>query len=292
MESGSSATRSVADMVLLGDSFSALPPAFLEGQRIVSGMRDILRLYMARAVQLVLLILAASVVGVGFPYIPKHVSLVAGLTIGFPTLALAIWARPDTERRGLILSVLHFAFPAGIVTFLFGLFLYVFTFNAIVNQGRKIDVLESDVSSFQKYAGIDYAIYTQDQFVYEAAILFSQTVLTTFSILTGLVLVLFVEPPYRWLVGGDKYSGDKRPLLLCLIMLALFVLVMAVPRFRQFWELLPLEALDYALIIGMTALWGIVLRYVWRARLFERFLHLEAMVDLSEDWMLEELKQK
>jgi cation-transporting ATPase E len=292
MESGSSATRSVADMVLLGDSFSALPPAFLEGQRIVSGMRDILRLYMARAVQLVLLILAASVVGVGFPYIPKHVSLVAGLTIGIPTLALAIWARPDTERRGLILSVLHFAFPAGIVTFLFGLFLYVFTFNAIVNQGRKIDVLESDVASFQKYAGIDYAIYTQDQFVYEAAILFSQSVLTTFTILSGLGLVLFVEPPYRWFVGGDKYSGDKRPLLLCLIMLALFVCVMAVPPWRQFWELLPLEAVDYALVIGTTIVWAFVLRYVWRARLFERFLHLEAIVDLSEDWMLEELKQK
>jgi cation-transporting ATPase E len=160
--------------------------------------------------------------------------------------------------------VVHFAFPAGIVTFLFGLFLYVFTFNSIVNQGRKIDVLESDVASFQKYAGIDYAIYTQDQFVYEVAVLFSQTVLTTFSILSGLGLVLFVEPPYRWLVGGDKYSGDKRPLLLCLLMLALFVWVMAVPRFRQFWELLELEAVDYALIIGTTVVWAFVLRYVWR----------------------------
>jgi cation-transporting ATPase E len=290
MESGSSATRSVADMVLLGDSFSALPPAFLEGQRIVSGMRDILRLYMARAVQLVLLILAASVVGVGFPYIPKHISLVAGLTIGLPTFALAVWARPDTERRGLILSVLHFAFPAGIVTFLFALFLYVFTFNSIVNEGRKIDVLKEDVASFQKYAGIDYGIYTEDQFVYEVAVLFSQSVLTAFSILVGLGLVLFVEPPYRWFVGGDKYSGDKRPMLLCFVMLALFVGVMAVPRWRQFWELLPLEPIDYGIVITATVVWAFVLRYVWRARLFERFLHLEAMVDLSEDWLLDEMK--
>ena len=125
-----------------------------------------------------------------------------------------------------------------------------------------------------------------------SAVLFSQTVLTTFSILSGLGLVLFVEPPFRWFVGGDRYSGDKRPLLLCLIMLALFVSVMAVPPWRQFWELLPLEAVDYALIIGTTIVWAFVLRYVWRARLFERFLHLEAMVDLSEDWLLEELKQK
>lgn len=292
MESGSSATRSVADMILLGDSFAALPPAFLEGQRIVSGMRDILRLYMARAVQLVLLILAVSVVGIGFPYIPKHISLVAGLTIGFPTFALAVWARPNAERRGLILSVLHFAFPAGIVTFLFGMFLYAFTFNSIVNEGRKIDVLKEDVASFQKYAGIDYEIYTEDQFVYEVATLFSQTILTTFSVLAGLGLVLFVEPPYRWFEGGDEYSGDKRPLLLGLVMLGLFAAVMAVPAWRQFWELLPLEAVDYGLVIGITIVWVLVQRYVWRARLFERFLHLQAIVDLSEDWLMDELRQK
>lgn len=292
MESGSSATRSVADMILLGDSFSALPPAFLEGQRIVAGMRDILRLYLARAVQLVLLILAASVVGVGFPYIPRHIFLVALLTIGIPTFWLAVWARPEAERRGLIVSVLHFAFPAGIVTFLFGLGLYVYTFNSIVNGGRTIDVLKADVVSFQKYAGIDYEIYTEDQFVYEVAILFSQTVLTAFSVLSGLGLVLFVEPPFRWFVGGDKYSGDKRPLLLVVAMLGLFVWMIVVPRWRQFWELLPLEPIDYAIVIGATLVWAVVQRYVWRARLFERFLHLEAMVDLSPDWLMEELKRK
>jgi cation-transporting ATPase E len=291
MESGSSATRSVADLVLLNDSFAALPHAFLEGQRIVSGMRDILRLYMARAVQLVLTILAVSVVGVGFPYIPKHVTLVAGLTIGIPTFALALWSRPDRERRGLILSVLHFAFPAGITTFLFGFLLYVFTFNSIVNGGRSVDALRSDVAAFQTYAGIDYKIYTQDQFVYEVAVLFSQTVLTVYSVLVGLALVLFVEPPSQWFVGGDKYSGDRRPTVLAGLMLVLFVVTMAVPSFRRFWELLPLAWTDYALIAGAVVAWVLVVRYVWRARLFERFLHLEAVVDLSEDWLLEEMKK-
>jgi cation-transporting ATPase E len=286
MESSSSATRSVADIVLLNDSFSALPDAFLEGQRITSGMRDILRLYLARAVQLVLLILAAAVVGVGFPFIPKHISLVALLTIGTPTFALAVWARPEPDKRGLILSVVHFAFPAGIVTFLFALLLYTFTFDSIVNGGRTLDVMREDVKTFQTYAGIDYEIYTEDEFIYEVAVLFSQSVLTVFSVLAGLGLVLFVEPPYHWFVGGDKYSGDKRPMILSGIMLVLFALIMAVPRFRQFWELLPMEPTDYALVIGATLLWLVVLRFVWRAQLFEHFLHLEGMVDLSEDRLL------
>jgi cation-transporting ATPase E len=188
--------------------------------------------------------------------------------------------------------VLHFAFPAGIVTFLFGLGLYVYTFNSIVNEGRTIDVLKEDVASFQKYAGIDYGIYTPDQFVYEVAILFSQTVLTAFSVLAGLGLVLFVEPPFRWFVGGDKYSGDKRPLLLVLIMLGLFASDDGAAALASVLELLPLEPIDYAIVIGATLVWAVVQRYVWRARLFERFLHLEAMVDLSPDWLMEELRKE
>ena len=43
MHSGSQATRSVADLVLLDDSFAALPVAFREGQRITNGMERILK---------------------------------------------------------------------------------------------------------------------------------------------------------------------------------------------------------------------------------------------------------
>jgi len=48
MQSGTPATRGVADIVLLGDAFSALPEAFLEGQRIMNSMGDVLRLYLTR----------------------------------------------------------------------------------------------------------------------------------------------------------------------------------------------------------------------------------------------------
>jgi len=283
MESGSGATRSVADMILLGDSFAALPPAFLEGQRIVSGMRDILRLYVARAITLVLMILSASVVGVGFPYIPKHITLVALLTIGIPTFAIAVWARPDQSQKRLLASVLHFAFPAGIVTFLFAFALYVYTFNSIVNEGRTIGVLREDIATFQVYAGIDYEIYTPDQFRYEVAVLFSQSVLTVFSVLAGLVLVMFVEPPLRWLTGGDRYSGDVRPTLLALGLGLVFAAIMAVPSLRRLFELLPLEARDYGVVGAALVAWLLALRYTWRARLLPRFLHLEWVLGSAED---------
>jgi len=288
MQGGTSATRAVADMVLLNDSFSALPPALEEGRRITSGMRDILRLYVARAVSIILIIIAAALVQVSFPYIPKHISLVAWLTIGLPTFALAVWARPETESPRLLTSVLHFALPAGILMAIFGLLVYVIAFASLVNGHRTIQIMEVDVETFQVYAGIDYAIYTEDEFLFEVATLFAQTVLTAYSLAVGLLLLLFVEPPTKWFVGGDRFSGDKRPAWLAIVLALSFLVVMAVPRFRQFWELLPLEPIDYALVIAASLAWVFSVRYAWRARLFERYLGLSDVISFEEEWQLKE----
>ena len=75
MQSGSPATRGVADIVLLEDSFAALPRAFREGQRIVRGMEDVVRLLLTRTFYLLLLIVATQMVGVPFPVTPKHNSV-------------------------------------------------------------------------------------------------------------------------------------------------------------------------------------------------------------------------
>ena len=57
MQSGSQAARGVADIVLMQDSFAALSPAVQEGQRISSGMNDILKLFLTRIATVGLLFL-------------------------------------------------------------------------------------------------------------------------------------------------------------------------------------------------------------------------------------------
>ena len=48
MQGGSQAARSVGDLILMKDTFAPLPFAFREGQRIINGMNDILRIFMVR----------------------------------------------------------------------------------------------------------------------------------------------------------------------------------------------------------------------------------------------------
>ncbi|MBZ0289183.1 MAG: HAD-IC family P-type ATPase, partial [Anaerolineae bacterium] len=199
MESGSAATRAVADMILLGDSFGALPLAFTEGQRIINGMKDILRLFMVRVACSALLIIAISMIGLGFPFVPKHTALITFLTVGAPTLALAVWARPGpTPRRSMLREIAHFVIPASGMMFFFGLLVYIGAFLSSAFNLVDFNVTPEAIADFQRYAGITYDISTPDAFVFEVSLLVAQSALSIFLVFSGLVLVVFVEPPTPW----------------------------------------------------------------------------------------------
>jgi cation-transporting ATPase E len=105
-------------------------------------------------------------------------------------------------------------------------------------------------------------------------VLVARSALTFATVLCGIVLILFVEPPTRWWEGGDVYSGDWRPTILAGAMLVLYVLTMCVPFARNFFGLALLLVTDVAIIATVVAVWSLALRFAWRRRLFERFLGL------------------
>jgi len=57
--------------VLTNDSFAVLPHAITEGQRIIAGMQDVLKLFLTRTFFLALLIIAVVTVGT-FPFSPRQ----------------------------------------------------------------------------------------------------------------------------------------------------------------------------------------------------------------------------
>ena len=74
----------VADMTLLDDSFSALRPAFHEGKRVVTGIRSAMCLPLTRDSLATLIIIAVSILGLGFPFEPAQVALTY-LAAGIPS---------------------------------------------------------------------------------------------------------------------------------------------------------------------------------------------------------------
>ena len=238
MQSGSAATRGVADLVLLGDSFAALPAVFREGQRIRNGMHTIVQLFLIRVLSAAILLVATMALG-GFPFTPKQNAILTFLTEGIPTLALAAWARPDTlPGRSLLRSMLRVVLPAALCISLVGVGVY-----------------------------LAELLVTSRLFV-------AQSALTTFAVLCGVVLIPFIAPPVKTHIGSEAFLGDWRPSLLAIGLLAGYVVVLAIAPLRTLFNLAPPSS-DYALIGIAVVVWVLGLCWAWRFRLIERFLQLD-----------------
>jgi cation-transporting ATPase E len=251
MQSGSAATRGVADIILLGDSFAALPSAFTEGQRILNGMQDVVRLFLTRVFYVTLLILGTAVVADPrlFPMTPTQSALLTFLTVGIPTFALAAWARPGVYKGDLIPTVLKFVVPAAVSIAGFGLSLFVYYLLQHSNPQAILTGLEI------------------------ATVETARTVLLLFLTAAGIVLIVFVEPPIRFFAGGDELTDDWRPTLLAGAMMITLVIVNLIPSMRDLFSLSVLRPQDYLLIAGTVIAWALTLRLIFQLRLFERIFH-------------------
>jgi cation-transporting ATPase E len=249
MQSGSQATRGVADLVLLKDTFASLPAAFREGQRIRNGMQDILKLFVTRVLSITLLLISIAFIG-GFPFQPRQTSIITFLTVGVPAVALAYWARPGhVSHKSLFRSLAHFALPASL------------TF-CLVAIGVYLAVLLPAVAALPE-PGNPYR---------EGALPLAQTSLTVFAVLCGLVLVIFVQPPIR--SDRDGHHRNWPPTLLVLGLFVCLVCVLAIAPLRALFNLQALDVFDFLIIGGAVVLWGVLLQIIWHVHLFERYLQL------------------
>ena len=111
MRSGSAVTRDVADIVLVDDSIAALLPARLQGRRIINGITTSTQVFLARVATQALVIVAVTMLGLGFPYSPAQGGLTL-FTVGLPTLFLTAWARPTPPDPHLLATLGRFVVPA------------------------------------------------------------------------------------------------------------------------------------------------------------------------------------
>ncbi|MDX1691355.1 MAG: HAD-IC family P-type ATPase [Acidimicrobiia bacterium] len=113
MGSGSSATRSVAQLVLLDGSFDTLPSVVGEGRRVIANIERVANLFVVKTVYAFLLAILVGAFAQPFPFVPRHLTLVGTLTIGAPAFFLALAPNASRARPGFVWRVLRFAAPVG-----------------------------------------------------------------------------------------------------------------------------------------------------------------------------------
>jgi cation-transporting P-type ATPase E len=287
MQSGSAATRGVADIVLLNDSFAALRPAFIEGKSVVSGLIDNIRMFLARAFASALLIVAVSMTGLGFAFTPSQLALTF-FYVGLPPLLLAVWARPEKLPAKPLRLIISFAVPAAILTALFGVMIYTGFYLGAFERLGDPEVTAELLAVYEERTGITNA--TVEQATASTSELIAQTALAIFTTFVGLWVVLFVEPPVRFMAGGDRYSGDWRPTATVGLMLVMFLFVLGSPGFRQFFTLANLGWQAIGFLFLLSLVWGGVVLLAWRRHWFEKFFAIEPLDLTSDEDSLWEMK--
>lgn len=271
MESGAQITRNVADMVLLKDSFAAVGPAIIEGRRIVDGLTKSLYLFIPRVITSILVITFVTMLGLGFPYSPAQVALTL-FTVGIPSLALTLWARPDRIQPHLLRRIVEFALPAGIVTAVFATSIYAFFYEIIAKSVTSGRIPPGAAEAWSKYTGVSA---TSAEFGSAAATIIAQTAMSTFVSFCAFGLLLFVEPPARFFAGWSPVSPDRRPAWLAVGLTVIYLVVLHVEVTASYFGLLTPHGPEWFVYAGALPLWFVTLRTLWRHRLFPRMLGLD-----------------
>ncbi|MFF3552561.1 HAD-IC family P-type ATPase [Streptomyces tsukubensis] len=115
MGSGSEATRAVAQIVLLNNSFSTLPSVVAEGRRVIGNITRVATLFLTKTVYSVLLAILVVISQVEYPFLPRHLTLLATLTIGVPAFFLALAPNKERARPHFVRRVMRYAIPSGII---------------------------------------------------------------------------------------------------------------------------------------------------------------------------------
>ena len=189
-----------------------------------------MELFLTRTFYTMIVIYVIALMGDMFPIALRHGALVAALTVGIPAFALAMFAEPGATKRRLLPDVFRVIVPASLTMGVVLLVVY-----------RLFLTLTGDVEM-------------------------AQAALTATAMLTGLTYILFLQPPIPAMTGAVEYVGRRFPVLLALILLALYVAIAIFPPLNAFFELRTLPLSGYLLIFIVVIGWAAAQRWIWRSK--------------------------
>lgn len=255
LESGSQATRAVADIVLLNDSFDVVPRAFTEGQRIQRGLQGTLYLFLTRVFSVAFIMLLTSLFLLSFPFLPGHITLLTLLTVGIPTSALMVFAPAGRLPERPVRTLVRFIGPSVVfvASAAFVTYVCVYVFH------------DQNLSQFSALSFVRRFLRTDSD-------LLARDALTYVLVLCGLWLVAFAAPPTQWFAVIEESTGDWRPTIVAICMLPLYAVIVLIPRLRGFFGINPLEGWLYVLIAVIVPAWMIALRYLWKSSVVDRII--------------------
>ena len=260
LESGSNAARGVSDMILVNDNFSALPKALVEGRKTVSGMRDILKLYLTRNFALAIMFLFTFVFVGSIPMIPIQNTYYAFVSVSIMAFFMTFFSKPEKNKDLILPDVLRFSIPSAIIIATFGLITYAATWLAYENGVLVIDweylagLVPSIASNGEEL--IHYLSWSDSG----AAEVCARSAMVFFVTTAGILQILLICPRFKFLSPNGRINKSPLP-----IALVLFLFLVIYTMYTYF----PIIAIGlvglvifpksvFAILLIVVALWFVV----------------------------------
>ncbi len=230
MGSGSSASRAVAQIVLLDNKFATLPYVVGEGRRVIGNIERVSNLFLTKTVYSVLLAVLVGLAGLSaklfgsdpllFPFQPIHVTIAAWFTIGIPAFVLSLAPNNERAHAGFVRRVMTSALPSGLVVGV-----ATFTSYLLAYQGRTATETEQTQAS--------------------------TAALITLLVAAVWVLAVVARPYEWWRVALVAVSGVA------------YVVIFSIPAARELFILDPSNAAATSMALGIGLAGAAAIEVIW-----------------------------
>ncbi|MEO6044806.1 MAG: HAD-IC family P-type ATPase, partial [Tepidiformaceae bacterium] len=235
MASGTATARAVAGIVLLNDSFEALIRGAKEATAVLGNAARLSKLFIAKSLYAYLLIVATNMLRLDFPFLPRHGSLTALITLGIPAVFISISIPPPDAGRDFTRNVLRWALPASLALAVAAIGVHLLTAGLL---NRNIEEARTLVSLTMGITGLFF-----------------------------MVEVLGFE--------GASWRSLTRPVLTTLLgalLVASFLATIYSPALRRFFDFTEVHTGDWVIVI--SAVTAALVGQWLLSRYWERFLNV------------------
>jgi ATPase, P-type (transporting), HAD superfamily, subfamily IC len=114
MASGSEATKSLADFVLINSNFDAMINVLNEGRRVINNIERVASLFLIKTMYSVVLTLIFIFMSRSYPFEPIQLTPISSLMVGIPTFFLALQPNYTRIADRFMKQVMEIAAPAAV----------------------------------------------------------------------------------------------------------------------------------------------------------------------------------
>ena len=211
MASGSDAARTVSQLVLLDSNFASMPKILKEGRRSINNLQRSSSLFLTKTIFSTINAILFIFLHFDYPFQPIQLTLISALTIGAPSLILALEPNKERIKGKYIVNVICKSIP-GAMTMVFNIVALAIVCSFIHFNSTEISTLAVMITGF---AGLLVLLKVSLPFNWIRCALF-------FTMLGAFIFAIFI------LKDLFSLASITLPMFYCFLVLAGFAIIVFV----------------------------------------------------------------